>query len=533
MLIKAELMTQDAHRPPPYDDFALLTEISQMLNVFDQDRVLDRVIELTARSFGARRASLLLQPEYQSKWNNFYVRHLLGMSHVEKLTDDQMLSIAQQVIESGLAGWVMRNKEPALVNDTEQDGRWIQFEEFGYIARSALCVPFIHSGEVIAVLTLTHDQPNAFNQHQLRLMTIIANQATIAVRNAQLFSRMLHQQRQLEAILHAIPDVMLGLDERGKILLLNDKAAALLDVENEVAVGTPLMNYVQVDQIVQQIQDIIAGPLEAGGNWTFEARSERLKTDYLVSVSVWENPAGGTPGYVVIMRDVSTLRDLTRFKDEMLRMASHDLRGPLALIVGYCSLIELEVEPNSAVADYVGRIEQATGRMKGLLDAMVRVEKIRESPLEMYEHVVFADLVQQAILNTQMMIDTKQQRLQYYIYLDDAPGVTVNPLLLRESMENLISNASKYTAEFGYITVRAYRHEMRLYFEVEDTGIGIAKEHLPRLWQSFYRVPGTENIDGRGQGLSLVKAVVERHGGEVWADSELGKGSRFGFWIPI
>ncbi|PJF24285.1 MAG: hypothetical protein CUN53_18600, partial [Phototrophicales bacterium] len=191
------------------------------------------------------------------------------------------------------------------------------------------------------------------------------------------------------------------------------------------------------------------------------------------------------------------------------------------------------VEPNSTAADYIGRIERATGRMKALLDAMVRVEKIRESPLEMYEHVVFADLVQQAILNTQMMIDSKQQRLQYHFHLDDAPRVTVNPVLLRESMENLISNASKYTAEFGYITVRAYRHELRLYFEVEDNGIGIATEHIPHLWQSFYRVPGTENIDGRGQGLSLVKAVVERHGGEVWVDSELGKGSRFGFWIPI
>ncbi len=526
-------MAQNAQRSLPYGDFALLTEIAQMLNLYDPDRVLDRVIELTARSFGAQRASLLLQPEYQSSGSNFRVRYFISSSYVEKLTDQHMPEHVQRVVDSGLAGWVMRSKEPALVNDTFQDERWLQFEESVSSSRSALCVPLIHSGEVIAVLTLTHDQPNAFNQHQLRLMTIIANQATIAVRNAQLFSRILHQQRQLEAILHAIPDVMLGLNEKGEILLLNDKAAALLDVDKAAALGISLANYVQTDQIVQKIQDIITAPLETGGNWTFEARSERLKTDYLVSVSVWENPVSGTPGYVVIMRDVSTLRDLTRFKDEMLRIASHDLRGPLALIVGYCSLIELEVEPNSAAADFAKRIEQATARMKTLLDAMVRVEKIRESPLEMYEQVVFADLMQQAIQNTQMMIDAKQQRLQYDIRLDDAPGVTVNPVLLRESMENLISNASKYTAESGSITVRAYRREQRLYFEVEDTGIGIAPEYIPRLWQNFYRVPGTEKIDGRGQGLSLVKAVIERHSGEVWVVSELGKGSRFGFWIPI
>ena len=526
-------MTQDPRHLLPHDDFALLTEISQMLNVYDQDRVLDRVIELTARSLGARRASLLVQPAYQSQWSRSFVRHLLDANRVEWLADERVVAMSQRVIESGLAGWAIRSREPALVEDTEQDERWLHLDENGYLARSALCVPLIHGEEVIAVLTLTHDQPHFFNQRQLQLMRIIANQAAVAVRNAQLFSRILHQQRQLEAILHAIPDVLLGLDERGTILLLNDKAAALLDVAGETAVRTPLANYVQSDRIVQKIEEIIAAPPAMGGNWTFEARSERLKTDYLVSVSVWENPAGGTPGYVVIMRDVSTLRDLTRFKDEMLRMASHDLRGPLALIVGYCNLIEMEVEPNSTAADYVARIEQATGRMKALLDAMVRVERIRETPLEMHEQVVFADLVRQAIQNTQMLVDAKSQRMAYHIDLDGAPGVRVNPVLLREAMENLISNASKYTPEYGHITVRAYRDETRLAFEVEDNGIGIAEEHLPNLWQSFYRVPGTENIDGRGQGLSLVKAVVERHGGEVWADSELGKGSRFGFWIPI
>ncbi|MDZ4765863.1 MAG: ATP-binding protein [Chloroflexota bacterium] len=509
-----------------------------MLTVFDEDRVLERVIDLTARALGAQRASLLLHPEYDAEWKNIFVRHLLDTDDIERLSGDQVLKLARRVLDQGLAGWVVRQKEGAVIVDTLLDHRWVNFPDSDSHARSALCVPFIYNGEALAVLTLVHDEAEHFTEHHLRLMTIVANQATIAVRNAQLFSRMLQQQRQLEAVLHAIPDLLMVLDESGSILLINEPAATLIDRPGDTLIGRSLAEFVTidgVDGVLEQIQQIIQTPLQSGGNWTFEVRSERQKRDYLVSVSVWENPPAQTAGYVVVLRDVSTLRDLTRFKDEMLRIASHDLRSPLALIVGYCSLIELDIAPDSPINDYLQTIMRATERMKGLLDAMVRVEQIRKSPLEMHEHVIFAELVRQAAANMQMAIYNKQQQMDMQIHLEDAPGVTVNSVLLRECMENLISNASKYTPDGGRIIVRAYRHESRLIYEVEDNGIGIPKEHLPRLFQSFYRVkqPGTEGIEGRGQGLSLVKTVIERHAGDVWVESEPGVGSRFGFWIPI
>jgi PAS domain S-box-containing protein len=531
-------MIHEAHREPSLLDFKLLADVSQMLTVFDEERVLERVIELTARALGAQRASLLLHPEYDAEWKTVFVRHLLDTDNIERLSGDQVLKLARRVLDQGLAGWVTRQREGAVIFDTLQDERWIHFPDSDSNARAALCVPFIYNGEVLAVLTLVHDAPGHFTDHHLRLMTIVANQATIAIRNAQLFSRMLQQQRQLEAVLHAIPDLLMVLDESGRIMLINEPAAQWLDQGDEALIGRELAAFTvgdDADGALMQIQAMIQTPAQSGANWTFEVRSERMKRDYLVSVSVWENAPARTTGYVVVLRDVSTLRDLTRFKDEMLRMASHDLRSPLALIVGYCSLIELDIEPGSPINDHLQTIMRATERMKGLLDAMVRVEQIRKSPLELHEHVIFAQLVQQAAANMQLAIDNKQQTLDMQTHLDDAPGITVNPVLVRECMENLISNASKYTPEKGRITVRAYRHENRLIFEVEDNGIGIPKEHLPRLFQSFYRVnqPGTQGIEGRGQGLSLVKTVIERHSGDVWVESELGVGSRFGFWIPI
>ncbi|MCA9908325.1 MAG: ATP-binding protein, partial [Anaerolineae bacterium] len=106
---------------------------------------------------------------------------------------------------------------------------------------------------------------------------------------------------------------------------------------------------------------------------------------------------------------------------------------------------------------------------------------------------------------------------------------------VREAMSNLLGNAVKYTPEGGRINVTSYREDQRVYFIVEDTGIGIPLENLPRLFTSFYRVrqPGSEDIEGRGLGLSLVKTIIERHNGEVWVESSPGVGSRFGFWLPL
>src|SRR5690606_30195170 len=170
------------------------------------------------------------------------------------------------------------------------------------------------------------------------------------------------------------------------------------------------------------------------------------RRDYLVTISVWENTAEGAAlsaapaGYVVVLRDITTLRDLNRFKDEMLQMASHDLRSPLALIVGYCSLIALEAPEGSPVHEYLDIIQRSTERMKGLLDDLLRVEQIRNSPLELNEQVDMLELVNTVLNNMRPLVDSKQQQLEARLSLDNTPIVVGNPVLIREAMENLISN---------------------------------------------------------------------------------------------
>jgi two-component system phosphate regulon sensor histidine kinase PhoR len=533
----------DLQQPPSIQDLDLLAEISQMLTLLDRDRLLERVIELTVRALGAEKASLLLHPDHTDEWNQVFIKHTNGSRSVQRYDGAQSLHFARRVLDRGLAGWVVQQKQGTIVYDTEQDDRWYVFPDSKSGARSAICVPFLYDDSVLGVLTLLHSEPHHFTETHLRLMTIIANQTTVAVRNTHLFNTMLRQQRQLEAILHAMPDLLLVLDEDGRILLSNEAAAHFLETNatQDSVVGRELKEFLNNDSFLSTIYEIVDNPLQSGQTWSFEARAEQQRRDYLVTISVWENAeelVSSTPapaGYVVVMRDITTLRDLNRFKDEMLQMASHDLRSPLALIVGYCSLIALEAPEGSQVHEYLDIIQRSTERMKGLLDDLLRVEQIRNSPLELHEQVDILELANTVLNNMRPLVDSKNQSLEARLALDNLPGVVVNPILIREAMENLISNAVKYTPEGGHIQVQSYVQAGRLHYIVEDNGIGIPRQALPRLFESFYRVKqeGTENIEGRGLGLSLVKTIIERHNGEVWVESEVGVGSRFGFWVPI
>ncbi|MFN8531579.1 MAG: ATP-binding protein [Anaerolineae bacterium] len=528
----------ELQRRPKTEDFTLLAQVSQTLISLDRSHVLERVMELTVTALGATRASLVIVPEAEGEWKSLFFQLENGKA-AARPDRDESIKMAHRVLDRGLAGWVIRNKIGAVVADTETDERWFTFPDSTSKARSALCVPFLQSDQVLGALTLLHSEPNHFDEDDLQLMMIVANQSSVAVRNAQLFTRLLQQQRQLEAVLRSIPDFMCVLDQTGHILLVNDEAARMLDENGspENLIGHTLKSMSHLDTALTQIADITSGPAQIGQNWSFEVRSEQQRKDYLASVSVWTSSTLNTSnaGFVVIMRDITTMRDLARFKDEMLRMASHDLRSPLALIVGYVNLIALDVMDRPDVQDYLSIIERSTDKMRGLLDDLLRVEQIRTSPLELHQQVDYRGLISTVLNDIRPLVDGKKQVLSADLKLDNLQGIRVNPFLIREAMENLITNAVKYTPEGGTIKVRSYQQGERLYFVVQDSGIGIPSEMLPRLFQSFFRVrqPGMEGVEGRGLGLSLVKTIIERHNGEVWVESEAGHGSTFGFWIPM
>jgi PAS domain S-box-containing protein len=518
------------------DDLELLAEVSQMLTLLDANQVFEKVIDLTARAVGGSKATLFLQRQH-SGWER-----ILGPADERR---ERSLHVVKSVLENGLAGWVLRNREAAVVQDTQTDERWHVLPGDDNPVRSAVCVPMMYDDQMLGVLTLDHPEPNHFTERDLRLLTIVANQASAAVRNALLVGQIQDQSYQLAAVLHALPDVLLVLDDSGCILLTNDSAAGLFGgLTPGELIDRQLSEFAAQEPALASIQAILDSPDREQQQWIFETRSERTRQDFLVTMSVWHSTSaapknsignGSLAGYVIILHDITTLRDLNRFKDVMLKIVSHDLRSPLALIVGYCDIIEMDVPPESPVHEYLDIVRKATERMTGLLDGLLRVEAIRKSAQELVENIDFRVLVEMVMDDGRTMASQKDLKLAMDVHLHDVPQITAQPMLLREAMTNLVSNAIKYTRSGGQILVQAYYESDKIHFVVEDNGIGIAADEVSRVFDPLYRAKRKdgERIEGKGLGLSLVKSIIERHHGEVWVESEEDKGSRFGFWLPL
>ena len=504
-------------------DLKLLTEVSQLLTSLDLDSVMQQVIQLMSDAVGAAKASIFLHTNGDVDWDHIFL--------MRDLDQNESKLVMRTVLDEGLAGWVVRNQQATIVYDTQSDARWHAFPDDTEPVRSVLCVPFKNDDRVLAVLTLAHPDPNHFTDYHLELVTIVANQAAVALRNAQLFQQTQQQQHELEVILRALPEILIVVGPDGRILRINEGVASLLGLaDGQTIIGDNLHDYIVGDQsgsILAPAWRIISQVPLDGEPWTFETRDEVKKRDYQVVVSTWSNQRNH--GYIVVMHDVTTLRDLHRFKDDMLKIVSHDLRNPLSLIISARDMLEYDLgeqSEGSIIPKYLEIILQSTERMNNLIEDLLQAETSNQRQIDAEK------LVNTVVGRVRPLADHKRQTIALDLQLVQPTMFIADPLLIGEALENYLSNAIKYTVREGHIIVHAFVEDDRLHFIVEDNGIGIEAEHLPHLFEPYYRPPETRE-QGYGVGLNLVKTIVERHNGQVWVESTRQVGSRFGFWVPL
>ncbi|MFN8374647.1 MAG: PAS domain S-box protein [Anaerolineae bacterium] len=229
------------------------------------------------------------------------------------------------------------------------------------------------------------------------------------------------------------------------------------------------------------------------------------------------------------------VKKLEQLKTDMIRIASHDLRNPLATIVGYLELLRWdkdEMTPDHR--DYIDSIGRATERMQKITSDILSLERIEETANEdNSETVDLNDVVHKFIPEMQDQARKKTQTLSF-----DLPTrpvkVSGDSIQLNEAMVNLINNAIKYTPPSGQVDVQLRQESNHVIFEVKDNGYGVPEEQQTRLFEPFYRVKTTETkkIEGTGLGLHLVKNIVDRHNGRMIFHSVYGQGSTFGFTLP-
>jgi PAS domain S-box-containing protein len=228
--------------------------------------------------------------------------------------------------------------------------------------------------------------------------------------------------------------------------------------------------------------------------------------------------------------------ELEKLKTDMIRIAAHDLRNPIGVVSGYLELIAWSLGEN-ATPKQKGQIEmmtRAVERMEKITRDILSLERIEKMHMERAENMDFIQLFNEVVEDFRNQAENKHQVYESHVTIR-AAVIRGDIAQLREASGNLISNAIKYTPEGGHLRMNLRQDKDLMIFEVIDNGFGIPEDQQSRLFQPFYRASSDETagIEGSGLGLHLVKNIITRHGGKMIFNSVYGKGSTFGFQIPL
>lgn len=494
-------------------ELSLLPEIGQDLSArLDVDELASILLERVVAKLGATNGHLYI---FQPDGNVFHKTH-----RKIDLTQWSEESALGWIVTEGIEARVVAERRGILIMDTLLEQHWLKTPLEG--ARSALSVPFLGRHKVLGVITISHDQAHYFNEDQLNLVQAIASQAAIAIENAQLYGIIQQEQKRLEAVLHAVGDAIMLMDEYGRLQLVNPAGSRLFTDVN-TRLGSPLPRGKGYDSLV----DMISQTKEDSGFSDGEVAWPDGRT-FSVMVTPVENG-----GHVSVLHDVSHFKELERVKDEFIATASHDLKNPITSVMGFSELMSRVGPLNEQQTEFLDRIRQAAGQMNDLVLGLLELARLDAGIPINREPLSLVDLLTGVSQEFQLKASNKAQTLEL---LPLQQGLVLgDPLRLRQVLRNLVGNAIKYTPDQGQITVGAEQMNHHMQIFVQDTGLGIPAQDLPHIFDRFYRVHADDraDIEGNGLGLAIVKAIVEQHGGKITVESEHGKGTCFRFTIPL
>jgi signal transduction histidine kinase len=239
-------------------------------------------------------------------------------------------------------------------------------------------------------------------------------------------------------------------------------------------------------------------------------------------------------GTALILKDVTQLREQQELKRSVISIVSHQLRTPLtSLLMSIHLLLEERIGAlNEKQVELLMAARDDTERLVGILEDLLDLSRIESDKMHLKTAPVSPHALARDALEP-FLVEAKDKGITMVNDVpDDLPEVIAEPAKINHVLANLLSNALRFTSPGGSVTIRGLLEKGFVVFSIEDTGSGIATEHVSHLFDPFYRVPGQKDKSGVGLGLAIVKEIVQAHGGEVGAESGIGKGSIFRFTLP-
>ena len=366
------------------------------------------------------------------------------------------------------------------------------------------------------------------------------------------------EREQLAAVLRHMADGVVIANERNIVELINPAAERLLGLPSERAEGRSVMAVLHDHELAAVVRQALAGDpaaerprvveLDSWGGGSAEGRGapsrpaggegrQRRAVQVLASPLPEHAGSGGAGGrrVLLMLQDVSELRRTEAVRRDLVTNVSHELRTPVAALKAVVEALEdgaLEVP--EVARDFVARMHVEVDGLARLVEELLELSRLESGQLRLqWQTIYLGSVVAAAAERLRPLAERHGLTLTVQVPAD-LPAVHADPDRMQQVVVNLVHNAAKFTPPGGHVLVAAERRGEAVAVTVSDTGIGIAPEALPRLFERFYKVDRARAGGGTGLGLAIAKHLVQAHGGRIWAESAgEGHGAAFTFTLPV
>jgi signal transduction histidine kinase len=380
-----------------------------------------------------------------------------------------------------------------------------------------LHVPLLQAGEVFGVLSLGRLSDVPFEQSDIVLVSHLADQSGVALSKAVVLRELRRRDTITRAVLDAAPNPIALLDDAGHPVVANEPMREVLPLLRERPVPD-----VDDDVVRDEIED---------------ARTGRIFTRYVARLDEVEV---GLHGRIVVLSDVTARREAERMKDEFSALVSHELRTPLTSIIGYLELLRDDAErdgddPSARQrVQFLNVVDRNARRLLRLVGDLLFVAQVEAGKLSLDEGDVDLGTIARESVEAAAP-RAAHAGVELTLEATDVPAVRGDRDRLGQALDNLVSNAIKFTPEGGRVVVGLACEDDRAVLEVSDTGIGISEVDMQQLFQRFFRTQRATSaaIPGVGLGLTIAQAIVHGHDGQISVQSLDGEGTTFRIELPL
>lgn len=389
-----------------------------------------------------------------------------------------------------------------------------------------IAMPLRWKSTPLGVFWVAYDDRTTIGEDEFAYFNDLAHKAATAIINTKAFDESLTTRKRLESVLTQLPDPVFLADDKGQVIYLNDAAGALPGVGGQKALGAPfrglfvdedLRAWATVPDAQPQSKEISFADGKA-----YQVTIAPLMVD------------GRRVGQAGVFRDISQFKQRDNLKTEFVTTASHELRSPLTLILGYAKILRLTGNLNEQQDTYVGNIIDGVEEMKSLVQNLLDLGRLDAGDALDWEEVAVGEVMNKVMAS--MGAHAKQKNIEVHLDLPEEPlFIEADPTFLTQALKNLVDNAIRYSKSGRHVEIRVRQQTDSVVFAVQDEGPGIAPLDQRKIFKRFFRSDGRADLgqgSRSGLGLAIVQSIAERHGGKVWFESKLGQGSTFYLQIP-